>query len=498
MTTVTRDQSQTPARRLLRRRNIVFAALGVVALILGFGSWVLSETLKVHNSAPSPQVNYRLQHRQYIESRFGIDSDQATQAWDLLLEAFEQRMAVDMPLWEEMKDLRFSMSWDEAREIDFDYDKIVSDEHAWSDLEFERRGIQQLRETGVFDKLSEFAAISPGLSPTDTNEPLMQLYGSHGGEIRGMTRARVAAARLALVEGRHDDLLPAVRDCLAMGHSVSLQPDTINCLVAMAVNSLALRELKHEVVEGDFDDDTLRTLLALVRKPHLASLTTLVENERYFAYDTLEWYFSEDGYLLLGYHHNEDSLNMAFKQRFNAPTKTQTRAWVDDWIAKTHAEIALPDYQRWQSGYDPDVFENELRNTRFMFVSWMHIKRKGVFTKRAWYDLTVLATEIMIAIELFRNQHGAAPMSLDELVPDFLPQLPVDPLHGGPIGYMPNIHVWPEYVLYTFGRDGQDDGGYVDPRDPTHARDSAIPGVDYLLYEPRPALRIDSTPEDDD
>lgn len=493
----TRDQSQTPARRLLRRRNIVFAALGVVALILGFGSWVLSETLKVHNAVPSPQVNYRLQHRQYIESSLGIDSAQATEAWGILLEAFDQRMAVDEPLWEEMKDLRFSMSWDEAREIDFDYDKIVSDEHAWSDLEFERRGIQQHRETGVFDKLSEFAANSPGLSPTDADGPLLTHSGSHGGEIRGMTRARVAAARLALVEGRHDDLVPAVRDCLAMGYTLSLRPDVIEHLVAMAVNALALRELKHEVVEGDFDDETLRTLLDLVRKPHLASLTTLVENERYLAYDTLEWYFSEDGYLILGYHTNEDSFDVAFKQRFNAATKSQTRAWVDDWITKTHAEIALPDYQRWRSGYDPDVFEDQLRSTRFMFVRWMHIQRKGVFTKRAWYDLTVLATEIMIAIELFRNQYGEAPNSLDALVPDLLPQLPVDPLHGGPIGYTRDGDEPAGYLLYTFGRDGQDDGGYVNPDDPWRARESITPGVDLVLYEPRPELRIENASKDD-
>lgn len=63
-----------------------------------------------------------------------------------------------------------------------------------------------------------------------------------------------------------------------------------------------------------------------------------------------------------------------------------------------------------------------------------------------------------LAIRLFQVDHGHRPSTLSELIPDYLPAVPVDPLDpdAGPIRYRPQSD---DPVLYSVSRDGKDNGG---------------------------------------
>ena len=67
---------------------------------------------------------------------------------------------------------------------------------------------------------------------------------------------------------------------------------------------------------------------------------------------------------------------------------------------------------------------------------------------------------------------GAPPASLAELVPTYLPVVPIDPWDGKPLRYAagPPARVW------SVGRDGTDDGGKhaADPDDESQPGDFAI------------------------
>ncbi|NQT17528.1 MAG: hypothetical protein HQ582_32535 [Planctomycetes bacterium] len=58
------------------------------------------------------------------------------------------------------------------------------------------------------------------------------------------------------------------------------------------------------------------------------------------------------------------------------------------------------------------------------------------------------AADAAIAVELYRRRHGELPERLDELVPDFLPRVPIDPFDGQPLRYAVSEE---EYVLYSVG-----------------------------------------------
>jgi hypothetical protein len=67
------------------------------------------------------------------------------------------------------------------------------------------------------------------------------------------------------------------------------------------------------------------------------------------------------------------------------------------------------------------------------------------------------AVRIMVALNRYHAVYADYPETLDELVPDFLRVLPNDPYCGGQFGY--RREDGDRYLLYSCGRDGEDDGG---------------------------------------
>lgn len=66
-----------------------------------------------------------------------------------------------------------------------------------------------------------------------------------------------------------------------------------------------------------------------------------------------------------------------------------------------------------------------------------------------------------IALKRFQLRHGVWPQTLNELTPEFIASVPIDPFDGKPLKYHPN----PDgtYLLYSVGEDGADDGGDATP-----------------------------------
>jgi hypothetical protein len=70
-----------------------------------------------------------------------------------------------------------------------------------------------------------------------------------------------------------------------------------------------------------------------------------------------------------------------------------------------------------------------------------------------------------IALKRYHLQHSAYPATLDDLVPAILPAVPVDFMDGKPLRY--KLRPDGDFLLYSVGEDGQDNGG-----DPTPASQS--------------------------
>lgn len=72
------------------------------------------------------------------------------------------------------------------------------------------------------------------------------------------------------------------------------------------------------------------------------------------------------------------------------------------------------------------------------------------------YRAQMRLLEVDLAVRCFQNEHDRLPDRLDELLPDTLPAVPIDPFTGQPLIYRRTENV---FLLYSTGPDKIDDGG---------------------------------------
>ena len=99
------------------------------------------------------------------------------------------------------------------------------------------------------------------------------------------------------------------------------------------------------------------------------------------------------------------------------------------------------------------------------------------------------AMRLHLAVEIYRATHGRYPGTLSALVPDVLPEIPVDPHNGLEFGYRllaPGEDPRDRgFLLYSFGADMQDNRGEAGRRDAHRAFLPGNAGLDFVFNVPR-------------
>lgn len=79
-----------------------------------------------------------------------------------------------------------------------------------------------------------------------------------------------------------------------------------------------------------------------------------------------------------------------------------------------------------------------------------------IFLKNAQLEATFLAARTGLACRLHKSRTGRFPESLEELVPDLLKEVPIDPFTGKPLVYR---REGAGFIVYSLGSNQKDDGG---------------------------------------
>jgi hypothetical protein len=101
------------------------------------------------------------------------------------------------------------------------------------------------------------------------------------------------------------------------------------------------------------------------------------------------------------------------------------------------------------------------------------------------YDAVLRGTALTLTIRAYSVDHAALPSTLSELVPDYLPSVPIDPFSTKPFRYLRSgVPGLPEdaWAIYSFGANGADDGGtaYSAPlANPFRQPDFVLPSQPY-------------------
>ena len=89
-----------------------------------------------------------------------------------------------------------------------------------------------------------------------------------------------------------------------------------------------------------------------------------------------------------------------------------------------------------------------------MLYDFLAVGLTNTIIRKCEEDLLIAATQAILAIKAFVNDNGNLPLSLNELIPDYLSKTPNDPFSDQPLKYSTF-----KKIIYSIGKDLQDSGG---------------------------------------
>lgn len=288
----------------------------------------------------------------------------------------------------------------------------------------------------------------------------------HFGNVRSLFTLRI---KREVEMGEIAEVVEHVRDMASMTRiMMEGASDTFESLLMLTATAV-YNAVCEVVLSGKATDDQLSQILQLLmslddRKKVLSCRRRILANDyRYHFSDTMrrvekgEYDMSE----MMSY------MGGRFPRKGFAFSPARTRVECADVYLRAAALLERDfDKDDWQDL--KDELEDELH--RRLWVQWFVpncgawvIKMEKVDDLRLWvermsrFDWSIRMLEVIVAAELYRRRAGRYPAALEDLVPEFLPSVPVDPFdHGAPVKYDAQ-----RGVIWTVGPDRKCDGELV-------------------------------------
>jgi hypothetical protein len=281
----------------------------------------------------------------------------------------------------------------------------------------------------------------------------------------------------SFLESESGDTTNAVFDIenlCGMSQTLDQEPDMIAQLVRIALIAIAENSLEHSFNISSLNESELAGLASafsqtektnLMRKALIGELALnapvfqLVRSRPKSAVELVEGAQQVGGFST----HTLDFWLIRKPGFFRA-----TGFWDRDflfYLNTLETNIALDNFPPPKSLVAADNFKkvDETVGRKNYYLSKMFLAAlSSAITKEASSYAYLRTSIVAIAVERFRLAHGKLPEKLDELVPQFLSAVPVDPFDGVPLRYH---HLAKGYVIYSVGSDGHDDGGREKPAD---------------------------------
>lgn len=307
-----------------------------------------------------------------------------------------------------------------------------------------------------------------------TGKTLIELPFRHFFAIRRATRVLAIDALLAAEDGDGATCAADLVATIQLGGHADEHVSLLSQLTRMFVNAIAVLTVNRVIVDHSelLSDEELGTLADAFAS--IAGLSLDYEGERLTFDDFVQQHYTDNGrgggHLYLA--NDRDFQRGGFVGRawrfIATPVMANASASRRELTEEYHRLIdiaqAQADVPRWRepgSQFTQAVMEYSdtlIRRYRFRLIRTL-LPAIGAARNTAERNKAMIeAAQVGIALEQFRRAHGGYPTSLDELVPQFLDELPVDRITGGPLRYRIGDN---GPVLYSVGADGDDDGGFA-------------------------------------
>jgi hypothetical protein len=310
----------------------------------------------------------------------------------------------------------------------------------------------------------------------DFDSPLLDYIAQPLQNYRAMSKLLYVDARLQYQGGNHGEFVEILSDMHALAGAIDHQPMLVPHLTVITVNSLALSLVEEIGTQLAIKTQPGVNNSQAARPEAVQALIKQLLNEDAFASEVVNAFRFEramqlDSVLMVasGKMATNTQWFKASLQTSIAPTHLllgplfeSDGLWMMEHMSDEIEAIQSPSYPEYQDcmrrasslGKRPAGGPKGIRNL-LSSILMPSLGRAASAHYRALGQRRMAA--IALAIRLFEVNRGHRPRTLDELVPDYLPTVPADPMSSnGVIQYLPNAE---HPRLYSIGLDGIDDGG---------------------------------------
>ena len=269
--------------------------------------------------------------------------------------------------------------------------------------------------------------------------------------------------------GDIESALRSADDLLSFGSMIRQNPNGFVSLVcAWAVEGMGIWRIQDLARDPRISKQQLWCLLEMPDKtpPHYASLQYAIKVEfalmaKYYESlpqiikhrETFKSHFGTDSllpYFIFRYH--------GFSPKLAKIESAESYRLLISDSAKFYADMtSFIEYDNIKRNF-PDVFFE--KNAIEKIIVSITSTTLTPLEMRCKHDANLAATKIIIASHLFQRETGRRTQTLDELVPDYLPYVPLDPFDGAPFRYNTELG-----VIYSVGQSLTDFGGVVESDD---------------------------------
>jgi hypothetical protein len=307
---------------------------------------------------------------------------------------------------------------------------------------------------GTFQAIFEAARQSGHCSFPVQFEDGLKARLDHVNALRNVARLVKLQLRVRAGDGDIQGAMQSLSALVAAADAVNNEPVLVEYLVSLALSGYALGESLFLLNECSLSDDQLLQMQSLLsRLDARAGLTPAIYGERAQGY----YAFHHPGLIL------DIPALVKFDGQLMQPVDCQTYLeWSRDLIDYSREDfpLALDHAEQFDARVQTlmkQPIERFWHVTTLLLFPAVPTVFKACGKSMAYQEITLAA----IAAERHRLKNGSFPRSIEELTPEFLPEVPLDPFDGKAIRL---LHRDDQLVIYSVGVNRVDDGGTQAPQ----------------------------------
>lgn len=267
---------------------------------------------------------------------------------------------------------------------------------------------------------------------------------------------------------REDDLAPAFKNLrmrLDAGETLRHEPVLISMLVRIAVFGNILEDIRRLMEQRTLDDSQLAQLQQLVHMMDIHSqLPDALLGERAWCYHAFHLRTSNS--LAPSYDNMVDEGGIETSHDVSKVRRPEDCAMALSLLAEARqgAELPTPEMLKAFGDFEDRITElhgngSPIHRLRYAMTITLLPAMQAVAIADARSESLRDLTDTSLAARRFHLKHNRWPTALADLVPDFLPAIPIDSYDGQPLRMKSHES---SLLLYSVGKDRRDDGGQGD------------------------------------